>query len=299
MTPYSFRGGFVQDREVAHVIAQNDQLTELGSTLTKLMRRIPGTGKWGTFDIDWVATRPWRTSAGHFFCLGPQGRVFQSFKGSYGTETIDPTGQGAERSGDFLDLRQIGERMYACGMSRQVYRREGDNRWARADQGTVQPAGTLDIAGFTSMDGAEESDFYAVGFGGEIWRCHNGAWAQMDSPTNVVLQCVRMIAPDRLYACGQSGVILRGSGNRWKAVDAGKIEEDLWGIQLFKDSVYIASERAIYQLDKNDVPRPIKTGLAKGCTYRHLHANDGVMWSFGSKNVAWTDDGKKWSDVTP
>ncbi len=298
MNPYSFRGGFVQSREVARVVTQNDQLETLGSTLTKLLKWTKG--KWTTFDIDWVATRVWYMSSGHLFFMGPQGLVHHASKAGEGTEEIDPTGQGAERSGDFLDLRQIGEHMYACGMSRQVYRRDGDKQWTRVDQGTVQPPGTKAIAGFYSMDGLSEADFYAVGFGGEIWRCLRGKWTQMDSLTNVILHCVRVLSPDRVYACGQKGVLLRGSGNRWRVLDTAAVDGDsLWSIQLFNDAVYLATESALYKLDENDVPRKLRTGLGKDCSYRHLHANDGVMWSFGGKNVAWTDDGKKWTDVTP
>jgi hypothetical protein len=110
---------------------------------------------------------------------------------------------------------------------------------------------------------------------------------------------VKSVAPDRLYACGQEGVVLRGNGDRWKAVDAGAVEEEFTSIQPFHDDVYLSSETSLYKLDKNDVPRPVVTGLAKGCTYRHLHANDGVMASFGSKNVVWTGDGRTWRDITP
>lgn len=27
--------------------------------------------------------------------------------------------------------------------------------------------------------------------------------------------------------------------------------------------------------------------------------NDGVLWSFGTKNLAWTENGLEWSNVTP
>jgi hypothetical protein len=301
MTPYSFRKGFVQNKTKIRVLAQNDQIADMGSPMTKVMTW--DAGKWSAWTIDWTATRPWVTSSAQLFFLGPQGLVFQSSKatgGGMSTETIDPTGQGAERSGDFLDLRWIGEHLYACGMSRQVYRRDGEDRWTRVDQGTVQPSGSLEIAGFAGIDGADESDLFAVGFGGEIWRCTRGAWTQLESPTNVVLQCVRVIAPDRVYACGQNGVILRGNGNSWKALDTDAVEkEELWSIQLFNGEVYFASGSTLYKLDKNDVPQRLATKLAKDCTYRYLHANDGVMASFGSKSIAWTGDGRTWEDITP
>jgi hypothetical protein len=233
--------------------------------------------------------------------LGPQGKVDCNFPAPKPAheEEIDPV-DGVARSGDFMDLRLIGDHVYACGMARQVYRRDGDRQWTRVDQGAVLPPGSMEVVGFTSMDGLSEDDFYAVGFEGEIWRCLRGVWNPMDTVTNVVLQCVRVVTPDRIYACGQNGILLRGSGNRWKVLDTPSVEEqELWSIQLFNGEVYLASERALYKLDANDVPRRLDLKLGPDLTHGHLHAADGVMWSFGVKDLLLTEDGKTWRDATP
>jgi hypothetical protein len=159
--------------------------------------------------------------------------------------------------------------------------------------------GTLDIAGFMSMHGLDEFDLYAVGFNGEIWRRLNAVWQPLSSPTNVVLHCVRMLAHDKVYVCGQRGVILRGNGRYFEAIDAGFMEDDLWSLQEFRGAVYLASERALYRLRPDDSLEEVDTGLDEKRTYGHLHANDGVMWSFGSKHLAWTEDGRTWHDATP
>jgi hypothetical protein len=76
-------------------------------------------------------------------------------------------------------------------------------------------------------------------------------------------------------------------------------EQELWSIQAFQGEVYLASESAIYKLDKNDVPRKVDTKLGKDLTHLHLHAADGFLWSFGVKDVILTQDGETWHDATP
>jgi hypothetical protein len=305
-TEHSFGAGWVRDRNRARVLASIDQLADKGSPITSMLSWTgPWPGKWSFVDIDWLTNRIVDLEQ-NVFVMGSTGRVSVRFPPDRNAtprqafnEEIDPI-EGVNRSGDFMDLRPLGKHLYACGMARQVYRREGEQKWARADQGTVLPPGSMEVVGFTSMDGVSEDDFYAVGFEGEIWRCLRGAWSQMDSVTNVVLQCVRVVAPDRVYACGQNGVLLRGTANRWRVLDTSPVEEEeLWSIQAFKGDVYLASTSAIYKLDKNDVPRKVDTKLGKDLTHLHLHAADGFMWSFGVKDVMLTEDGKTWRDATP
>jgi hypothetical protein len=302
-TLFSFGAGWVRDRNKTRVLGSLDELARKGSLLTALLTWVgPWPGKWLSVEIDWLTNRVVDDDR-EIFVMGPTGRVSHHFPGDRPNprppveEEIDAV-DGVMRSGDFMDMRLIGEHLYACGMARQVYRREGA-KWVRADQGTVLPPGSRDVVGFTSIDGLSEQDFYAVGFEGEVWRCFRGAWTQTDSVTNVVLQSVRVVSKDRVYACGQNGVLLRGTGNRWKVLDTQPIDEDeLWSMQVFKGDLYLASETAIYKLDKDEVPRAVDTKLGKKLTHRHLHAADGVMWSFGVKDLLLTEDGKTWRDVT-
>jgi hypothetical protein len=34
-------------------------------------------------------------------------------------------------------------------------------------------------------------------------------------------------------------------------------------------------------------------------SFGHLHAADGVLWSFGTLQLAWTDDGQRWNPEQP
>jgi hypothetical protein len=92
-------------------------------------------------------------------------------------------------------------------------------------------------------------------------------------------------------------VILRGTGDDWEQIHQTETEDDLWGMEWFQDNLYVASEDTVYRLEITGDLTSVTDGVLDYCG--HLHANDGVMWSFGTKQVAWTDDVQNWHDVTP
>jgi len=298
-TPYSFGAGFVQDRGTLRVIAQIDALADAGETASQVMKW--ASGKWGHFAIEWTAVRIWYTAEPlQAFFMGPDGEILVGTpKDGPREETLDETTEGPQGRGPLRDLRLIGSHLYAAGMSRQVYRREGVNRWPHQDEGTVLALGSKTVAGFNSIDGLSEGDFYAVGFGGEIWRCLKGRWRQIQSPTNVVLHRVKVVRENWAYACGQEGVLLQGYGDAWEQIDHGATEDDFWDAEWFQGRLYLAHEDGLFTLtDKNRFER-VKFGIRGAITCRHLHANDGVLLSSGPKNVLWTNDGTTWHDITP
>ena len=301
--PYSFLSGFVEDKNTGRVIAQIDELKDAGATDSELLKWTRTDRKWYSFDLSWHATRicVLHKPELQVIAVGPDGIVAVGSTAGVTEEEIDNSDDGPKRRGDIRDLRIIGKHAYVAGMSRQVYRREGPNIWTRQDAGVVQPLGTFEVAGINSIDGLSEMDIYAVGFGGEIWRFVRNKWRQIDSPTNLVLHRVRVIANTNnlVFACGQEGTLLRGHGDTWEHVEHDTTSEDLWGMEWFNDELYVACDEGLFVLSDTDTLEKIDMSLGAEWTCRHLHANDGVMWSFGPKHICWTEDAKKWNDVTP
>jgi hypothetical protein len=297
--PMSFGAGFSLGNDRGFVVAQIDLVRQLGSSETNLMDWSADEG-WRGFEIPWVATRVWVVhDQGAVFVIGPAGLCWVVAQGRHSEEAVDDSDEGPRYRGDLRDLRWIGEHLYTAGMSRQVYRREASRSWVRMDDGVVQPLGNLEVVGFNSIDGCSESDLWAVGFRGEIWRCLNGQWHEADSPTNVILHRVRTISQDLTFACGQKGVLLRRRGDMWEIVDHSATDEDLWGMEWFQDNLYVASASEVYRLGAGDELEPVLKSLGKPWTSRDLHGNRGALWSFGPKHIAWTEDGQSWHDVTP
>lgn len=157
----------------------------------------------------------------------------------------------------------------------------------------------MEVFGFNSIDGQSEHHVVAVGFGGEIWRRTHGKWTKMESPTNVVLTCVRMVGEDSAFACGQKGVILSCQNGIWGMVEHDETGDDLWSLEQFGNDIYVASENLLYRLNDENGLKPVELGLEGSRTFRHLHAADGVLWSIGPKHLSWSEDGSRWYDATP
>jgi len=211
---------------------------------------------------------------------------------------IEEVIHGPESYGFLRDLRTIGKHLYAAGMGRQVYCRVRNGAWVRFDEGLLNnPTDYLDVTGVNAIDGLNEGDIYAVGFNGEIWHRSENQWSPVDSPTNLILERVRAIDTDRIYACGQAGVLLRGHGQTWEIVEQVETEDDFWGLEWFLGKLYLATTNQLYRLKSNDTLEPIEQGLSGARTYSQLHAGHGALWSFGLHHLSWTEDGETWNEA--
>lgn len=229
--------------------------------------------------------------------ISGDGRVLEGSKG-FSETVIDDSIEGPAYRGVLRDVRQIGDHAYACGMKRQVYRRETDGKWTRFDKGVVLPLTSGEIAGFNSIDGFSEDDIYAVGWGGEIWHCAKGAWEKIESPTNIKLERVVCAGDGQVYAVGQCGIILRGRGHGWDIVEQAETKEQFWGTAWHLDRLWLATASAVYVLDPEDDLKKIEIipdGEKITCGW--LDAGFGVMWSVGAKHLFRTTDGIKWEQV--
>ncbi len=298
ITPYLFLGGYVQSRTVGRVIAQFEDFAQDGSTSSSLMMWNKNKGQWHHFNLGWTAIALHVSQQG-MLALSADGLVFSADGSGTKEGKIDDTDQGPAHRGPLTDLCHIGDHLYAVGMERQVYKRDSSGTWTRADKGALNPGDAKGETGFHSIHGLDESTLFAVGQGGEIWRYSNDEWKKEDSPTSNNLHCVRVIGPTTAYATGENGTLLRWDGTSWNAVEHDATENGMWGIQVFKDTLYIASDDNLFVLGNDDNLSKVFTipGVHPAC--KHLHANDGVLWSFAPKHVAWTEDGVAWHNVTP
>jgi hypothetical protein len=301
--PVSLITGYVQDRNHILVLLRYDELEERGAENTNARRWDRRTNSWANFPVLWSATRLWADPSGLPIILtGPAGKVAIKAKPVVppDEEDIWPGRGGPALLGDIRDLRLIGQHLYVAGMGRQVYRREGAGRWVRADAGMVvtQPD-PAQIHGFNSLDGPSETDIYAAGFDGEMWRSDGRRWRQLEKLTNLLLNRVRTVAPDQILICGKQGVLLRGHLDAWSVVDHQSTEDELWDVETFNGEVYIATSKRVYRLTAADDLEEVDLGVRGKPTCGSLHANDGVLISVGRKCLCWTEDGRKWHDITP
>lgn len=212
----------------------------------------------------------------------------------------DPDTQGPKGRGPVRGIRRIGSRVYAVGMDRQAYRREGANNWQSfgppgwRELGRSPPR-VSEVTGFEAVDGFSESDVYAVGHHGEIWHYDGKKWQQLPSPTNLILTDVCCAGNGVVYACGREGLLLKGRDQTWEVIDPPGTSQDLWSLAWFNDRLYLSTFYALYTLGQNGLDA-VDTAPETAKTFHRLSAADGVLWSIGAKDVL-SFNGKSWTRI--
>jgi hypothetical protein len=230
------------------------------------------------------------------FALSVDGTVGYGY-GDYKEERMDATEDGPKSRGPLREIRVIDAQLYATGMGRQVYRKELNGNWHRIDAGVVAPKGEIAPSGFSSIHGTAVNDIWAVGILGEIWHFNSSVWTKQESPTNLIIHKVIAVQPDNVYAVAQKGQVLLYDGKAWNLVYSDPRIDNLWDAEWFLDTLYVASEKAIYRLLSDNSLEVISTTAAN--SFGHLHAKDGVLWSFGTSHLAYTHDGNIWHTAPP
>jgi len=98
------------------------------------------------------------------------------------------------------------------------------------------------------------------------------------------------------YAVGLAGVVLCFKDGHWKTIDHQSTDSDFWGMTVFQDNVYLSSYEGLYRINGDEL-FSVDMGLSPSPTTAYLHANDGVMWSVGQKDIACTEDALTWSTI--
>jgi hypothetical protein len=211
-----------------------------------------------------------------------------------GTQTLEkiPGGGTYAGAGGMMQIREVGQALVACGYGGQVYHR-GTDGWIDIAAG-LRELGAGSVADLCSIDGTSVEDLYAVGFHGRVFHRTGDAWAELDSSTTSHLERVRW-HEGRLYACGKGGTVVAGDRSGLRTIASPNVTEDFWGIEVFQGRVYVAGLSGLFTID-GDAIVPVATDLVPDIGGYRLDARDGVLWSFGAKDLAFFD-GVTWHRV--
>ena len=195
--------------------------------------------------------------------------------------------------GYLMDLRYIGEHLYACGVQNQVHRQVG-KRWQRMDLGTFAPLGDEVDRSFESIDGFAEDDIYAVGMSGAIWHWDGKRWAQLDSPTNYPLFCVLCSSTGDVYLGGSKGLIFKGSRDRgWEDLSNTAVtEEVLEDMTEFQGKVYVTATEALVATDGGPI-EAVSVPVRGRKAYYAIDSVPDALWCVGDQCVL-RFDGQHW-----
>lgn len=290
----TFTDVLIYTKEHVYIASVSDELAEKNIDHAAIFRW--QNGKWAHKSVDVAICGMCALEDGKVTLLnmGVDGKAIEFLFPGEREEDVDISEDGPS---DLLNLRcmnRIGSHVYVAGMARRVYRRNGSNQWNAVDQGTyVHRNKRIKAIGFNGIDGIKESSIFAVGYAGEIWHSVNGTWIQEESPTNVVLNCVKCISDNEVYIAGMAGMVIRGTAGEWEVLEQNLLDDDIWGITYFKGAVYISTYKGVYKIDGDQLVS-VDMRLSKPVTTAYIDAADGVMWSVGHKDIVYTEDAVNW-----
>jgi hypothetical protein len=272
------------------VALSNDDMIKSGTPFGFLSVRrgdvwLEGGGT--TWDAAAVATT--QHPLNQYALIGPQGQAHFAGSGDRHVEQIADGAHSPKDCGLIRGARTIGGTVLACGMKKQVYRREDANRWVCISADIVGGPG---VHGFEAIDGFAADDIYAAGWNGEIWRYDGSAWHQCDSPYGELLVDVCCAGDGRVYAIGRGQTLVVGRGYAWTA-RATELPVELSSLCWFQDKLYAASTRDIFVLDETGqfVPIAIPDDFPRTCGA--LATNGHILASAGERDL-FTFDGAAW-----
>lgn len=217
--------------------------------------------------------------------VGHDGEVFTYVGGVRADEQIEPEPMALRKLGVIEGIP------YACGMNREVFRRDGDNMWK-----AMHAPGSNETSGFEAIDGFNSNEIYAVGWKGEIWEWNGKIWTAHPGLTNLILTGVCCGENQRVYACGQNGTLIVGRHGAWKQVELNDFSTDFWDIHWFGDKLYIATIQKLYTYDDENGLVAVDFGMDTPSSCYRFSSAEGVLWSIGSDDV-FSFDGQKWTRV--
>lgn len=211
-------------------------------------------------------------------------------------------------------MRAIGRTLFVCGQSRQVYRFVWDGAnlvsgsWQDMAAAVRQPPlseppsdpGDLpalnrwlddnDSVDFSDIAGTDENDIYAAG--DETWHWNGAQWRQLQLPTDEAINAIKVVNADEVIMVGHNGTVLLGNARQgFKDLSGIDDNQNFVGVEICAGILWLASNVGLYVWDaaKRRIAK-YQTDLEVDLVDTHvLEAKDGVLWSFGFKDLAYLD----------
>jgi hypothetical protein len=287
-----FTDGFVFSKEFVVISSRLNALDDYEHSRILIYK-----GKnWGHFDVDLTVrsvcgvNQPIRT----LYSLGREGVIDISSGGRGSQESINDAGVGPGKLGYLNVMRQIAGRLYVCGVSGQLYRRDPGG-WAHFDQGVLDPKGGMEAQDIYCIDGTSSNDIYAVGQRGLLVHFDGAKWMRLPPPTGSHLNWIRCVSPTEVYICANGGGFFKGYADHWENYSLAGSRESFWCVEVFKGIPFLASSSGLYNFDGKSLQK-VRTDINPTPDGHRLHSNDEVLWSFGTERLCFFD-GKKWTYV--
>lgn len=190
-------------------------------------------------------------------------------------------------------LRLIGNNLYACGSQGQVYCLKG-SEWISLDNNLFLPFSGKVERCLLSIDGFSEQDIFTVGEGGAVWHCDGKNWSQLDSPTNLSINCVLCSSSGFVYLCGDNGLLFRSTKDgQWKELPSIELtQQSLFDMTEFHGDIFITAGDKLLMTD-GEVVNEVKVPTDDAPHFFSIDSASNCLWCVGNETV-YQFDGKMW-----
>lgn len=296
---YGFIEGIIYDDNWYIVIASSEKLEEDNVEHAFICKYKNGIWKFWYEDFSVIKICSFEGHNGPVLIeMGKNGEIVTGDSKGFRTEIIDDSDEAPSALRALNDIKLIDDYVYVAGMRRQVYRRlSNGNIWERYDEGMLVSKISKEISGFLSIDGFNNSEIYAVGYGGEIWYFNGKSWKKVDTPTNLRLESIHCFNGEYAIAVGHAGIILRGRKDVWEIIPQDETMETFWDVDSIRKTIYITTDVGIIYKIENNKLIEIDTGFPD-ITTGSLHSNGNSLLSIGEKDILLTDN-TYWKKVDP
>ncbi len=222
------------------------------------------------------------------------------------SEYIPGAGIGKPWSNDLgymNSIQCIGGSLYACGADRQVFRRQPNLAWEMISDAIMSSPDRLshdviiNTRSLSCIAGQAEDSIYCCGLFGDLFFYSGTEWTQINTSNDSNLLDMDASSADCVYIVGSQGTFLRGTAlDGFEAIRTGNYY--LTGVAQFQGLVYISYGNGILCYDvQTGRLFHCKTNLEPDVTDSfRVESINGVLWSFGEKDLAFYN-GSKWSRV--
>ena len=179
----------------------------------------------------------------------------------------------------------------AVGIIGGIYRMKDPHTWEELSNPSV-------TANLEAVCEDPSGGFLACGWDGLVAHYEGGSVEQLESGTNVILTDIICDDGGEIFACGQRGIILRGTKGALRPLNVEGIIEDFWSIAKFQGDVYVSSITALYKLvdDENLELVKFDDKVIPTSFYRLDTYEDSLLLSVGQKDAVLFD-GKAWTGI--
>ncbi len=202
-------------------------------------------------------------------------------------------------------LKNIHGTIYAAGLMRSVFRRDGKDQWTfisealsqqtQATKDTINARGGKQLwTGFECIDGFDSHrDLYAAGGDGDVWHYDGEQWSAVDIPLPKMQIAEICCASDGfVYIVGRFGAILKGRGDQWHTV-VHDFKYDFSDVVDYQGTIYIASAQRLFFIENDQLVMVQYQGNLVPANHGHLYVNHGLLMTAG-RNSAAIYNGKEW-----